>query len=286
MDRDGQRGPETPRPGTVERWCLDFVLAQDLAWKLSPPDPPDLTLDASWEDSAPQRRVERPGRPPELRVTQRSPRAPGADALARPEIRARLVHTFLHHELQAAELFAWAVLAFPGAARALRAGFVVLCREELGHLALYAAHLERLGSRVGAFPVRDWFWERVARTDDIAAFVALQGLGLEGANLEHSARFAERFRAVGDEEGARILERVEREEIGHVAFAVRWFERLTGEPLDYERWRAALPSPLTPAVLRGRPLNRAARKRAGFDDAFLARLEAEPSTSLPRRAST
>jgi len=214
----------------------------------------------------------------------RAPRTPGASAFADPRTRARLVHTFLHHELQAAELFAWAILAFPQAPREFRAGLLRLCQEELGHLALYRVHLGALGFSVGGFPVRDWFWERVARVEDELAFVALLGLGLEGANLEHNARFAAQFRAAGDEAGARVLERVGRDEIEHVAFARRWFEHWTGAPLEYERWRAALPAPLTPAVLRGTPLNRAARKRAGLDDAFLARLEAEPvaTTRSPR----
>ena len=61
-----------------------------------------------------------------------------------------------------------------------------------------------------------------------------------------------------------------------------WFERLTGRPLDYDTWAAALPAPLTPSVLQGRPLNRAARLAAGLDEPFLERLAAEPSTSLPR----
>ena len=186
------------------------------------------------------------------------------------------MHTFLHHELQAAELFAWAVLAFPTAPQPFREGLVQLCREELTHLALYVEHLNELGFAVGDFPVRDWFWSRVAKCTDAIAFVALQGLGLEGANLEHSPRFAAWFRDAGDEAGARILERVAEEEIGHVAFATRWFERLSGAPLDYDRWCAALPAPLTPAILKGRPLNRRARAQAGMDDAFLARLEAEP----------
>jgi len=271
-----------PAPGTVESWCRNFVLATDLAAKLAPPPLPDLAAPENWESSPPPRRLPGPGRPPELELATRSPRTPGRAALARPEVRARLVHTFLHHELQAAELFAWAVLAFPDTPRAFRTGLLALCREELAHLALYAEHLEHLDFAVGAFPVRDWFWQRVARCASPVEFVALQGLGLEGANLEHSARFATWFRDAGDERGALILERVEREEIAHVAFAVHWFEQLTGQPLDYDRWRAALPAPLTPAVLQGRPLNRDARRRAGLDDAFLARLEAEPPTSARR----
>ena len=268
---------QAPAAGTVERWCWELVLGRELARKLTPGAPPDPTRDASWEQPCPARRLDRPGRPDELRLTQRSPRTPGD--LGPPAARARLLHTFLHHELQAAELFAWAVLAFPETPRAFRAGLLRLCLEELEHLHLYAQHLAALGARVGDFAVRDWFWERVPRCPDAASFVALQGLGLEGANLEHSARFAQRLRAAGDERGARLLERVGAEEVAHVAFARRWFERLSGAALDYERWRAALPPPLTPALLRGRPLQREARRRAGMDEAFLARLEAEPSTA-------
>jgi uncharacterized ferritin-like protein (DUF455 family) len=267
-----------PAPGTIEAWCWEFVTSTELARKLGP----GSVREARWEEEPPARRLAAPGRPPELVPIARARRTPAA--LAEPRARAHLVHTFLHHELQAAELFAWAILAFPSTPREFRAGCLRLCREELGHLALYRAHLGALGFAVGDFPVRDWFWERVARVDDELAFVALLGLGLEGANLEHNARFAAQFRAAGDEAGARILERVGRDEIGHVAFARRWFERWTGAPLAYERWCAALPAPLTPAVLRGSPLNRAARARAGFDEAFLACLEAEPAatTRSPR----
>jgi uncharacterized ferritin-like protein (DUF455 family) len=269
-----------PAPGTVEAWCWQLVTGMELERKLAPIPPAD---GSRFEVDAPARRLSAPGRPPELVRIARARRTPRPGALDDPRSRAHLVHTFLHHELQAAELFAWAILAFPRTPREFRAGLLRLCQEELGHLALYREHLARLGFTVGAFPVRDWFWERVARVPDARAFVGLLGLGLEGANLEHSARFAACFRAAGDENGARILARIERDEIQHVAFARRWLERWMGAPLEYGRWRALLPAPLTPAVLRGRPLNRAARARAGFDGDFLARLDAEPETCERRR---
>ena len=274
----GDDPPATAPPrDTVEAWCLDWLETTDLARKLRPgPVPADDVLD--WETGAPARRVARPGRSSALSIVGRSPRTPRGQALRDGGVRARLVHTFLHHELQAAELFAWAVLAFPGTPRAFRRGLLRLAQEELDHLELYHAHLERLGHAYGDFPVRDWFWERVPRCRDATEFVALVGLGLEGANLEHSARFAEEFRAAGDEEGARILERVEREEVAHVAFAVKWFRRFAGE-LDYERWAEALPAPITPSLLRGRPLNHTARQAAGMDADFLARLAKAPATS-------
>src|SRR5690606_30531438 len=122
---------------------FDFVTGTELETKLAPPPAP-----ACFEDTPPARRIAAPGRPPELRVVARSPRTPRPGALGSPAVRARLFATFLHHELQAAELFAWALLAFPGAPRALRRGLVRLAEEELAHLALYREHLHLLGGRV------------------------------------------------------------------------------------------------------------------------------------------
>jgi uncharacterized ferritin-like protein (DUF455 family) len=274
-----------PRAGTVESWALDFILAVDLEAKLAPPEPPSTQTDASWSDDGIERRLAAPGRPACLRLVARGERTKGATALRRPLERARLLHTFAHHELQAAELFAWAILAFPRAPRAFRAGLLRLCLEELSHLRLYARHMQTLGLAYGDLPVRDWFWSRVAACPDALSFVALQGLGLEGANLEHSARFAGLFRAAGDEAGARALELVERDEIGHVAFARYWFERFSGANLDFQRWESALPPPLTPALFRGTPLNRAARAQAGMDERFLDALDATAPAlaASPRR---
>ncbi len=279
----GRSERDVPRPDTIEAWCRDFVTTLDLARKLSPPAPPDVSAEASWESDFSALRIAAPGRPPELSVVERSAPTPTGRALARPEARARLLHTFVHHELQAAELFAWAVLAFPETPRAFRSGLVRLCREELAHMHLYLEHMTALGTRFGDHPVRDWFWDRVGRCESAASFVGWLGIGLEGANLEHSTRFAAMFRAVGDERGAAILEQVEADEVAHVAFAVRWFERLSGEALDFERWSAQLPPPLTPSLMQGQPMNRAARRRAGFSDEFLARLAAAPPTGARRR---
>ncbi len=135
---------------------------------------------------------------------------------------------------------------------------------------LYAEHIARLGFGIGQFPVRDWFWERVPRCADAASFVATMGLGVESANLEHAASFAARFREAGDEEGARLQERIGREEIAHVRFGVTWF-RAFRSILDFETWRGALPAPLSPMLMRGKPLQREARMRAGQSERFSRR---------------
>jgi uncharacterized ferritin-like protein (DUF455 family) len=255
-----------PPPGTVERWAWDYVLATTLEAKLSPPAVPE-----AWEpEVAAVRRLEAPGRPSQLRVVAKAGKTRG---LAAPSGRARALHTFFHHELQAAELMAWAVLAFPETPRDFRAGLVRIALDEIRHMHLYAAQIARLGFALGQFTVRDWFWERVPRCADAVSFVATMGLGVESANLEHTASFASRFREAGDEECAQVQERIGREEVGHVRFGARWFEALKA-PLEFEAWRQALPAPLSPILMRGKPLHREARRSAGQSDPFLDALEA------------
>jgi len=258
--------PAEPPEGTVERWAFDYVLSQNLEMKLAPPPPP-----AAWESSPPARRIERPGRPTELKVAARSSKTPGPDAIRDPAKRAQLVHTFLHHELQAAELMAWALLAFPETPRAFRRGLVKIALDEVRHMGMYRAYLASLGHRAGDFPVRDWFWERVPKSASAAHFVAVLGMGLEGANLDHAARFAERFRAIGDEAGASMQEVIGAEEVPHVRFAIRWFRRFT-EGAEFEAWTQHLPPPLSPLLMRGSPMNREDRRRSGFSEAFLDEL--------------
>ncbi|MDH5492690.1 MAG: ferritin-like domain-containing protein [Myxococcales bacterium] len=262
-----------PPVGTLERWAWDYILAETLEGKLEPPSRPDEAAAESWEPDPPCRRLPRPGRPPGLLPLERPPKTPRASALADPRKRAQLMHTFFHHELQAAELMCWALLAFPEAGLEFRRGLLRICDDEIRHMHRYRDHLLRLDHPIGAFGVRDWFWERLPAARKPSHFVSLLGIGFEGGNLDHARRFAERFRAVGDEAGARLQEQIALEEISHVRFAIRWFERWIG-PLDFERWRAELPPPLSPIVMRGRPMNREARLQAGMDERFLDALEA------------
>lgn len=255
----------TPPPaGTAERWAFDYVACATLAEKLSPPEPP-----AMWEEAPPPRRLDAPGRPPELLVAARAEKTRG---LGSPRGRARVLHTFFHHELQAAELMCFALLAFPETPLAFRRGLLRIAQDEIRHMRIYADQIERLGFRVGDFAVRDWFWSRVPTCTTPASFVAVMGLGLESANLEHSASFAARFRDAGDEEGARAQELVGVEEVAHVRFGARWFAELTGG-LEFASWQRALPPPLTPLLMKGTPLQREARLRAGQPPAFVDELE-------------
>lgn len=254
--------------GTVEGWCADYVRGTELAAKLRPPPRP-----GAWAASPAPLRIERPGRPEELVLSDRRHKPMGKNALERPERRLEVVHTFLHHELQAAELTAWALLAFPDTPRAFRVGLLGVLDDEVRHMRYYDEYLQAHGACFGAIPVRDWFWQRIPSCATPRAFVATMGMGFEAGNLDHTRLFAARFRAAGDEAGARLQELVGEEEIPHVRFARTWFLRFGGRD-DFASWRAELPAPLSPILMRGKPLDRAARKRAGYTDQFLEELEA------------
>ncbi len=253
-----------PPSDSFEAWAFAYVRTDSLEQKLTPPP-----VRAAWEPAPTSRRLASPGRPAALRVVDRAPKTRGLRA---PSGRARALHTFFHHELQAAELMAWAVLAFADAPQELRAGLIGIARDEIRHMRLYAEQLARLGFSIGDFPVRDWFWERVPSCPTAASFMAVMGLGFESANLEHAATFAARFREAGDEEAAAVQELVGREELPHVRFGAHWFGKLTGS-LGFASWSRALPAPLSPMLMRGSPIARQARLAAGQPPTFIDELE-------------
>ena len=259
---------------TIEEWAEAYVLADSFDAKLAPPSCPKV-----FAKDALAKRLPSPGRGDAFRCSPsgiKNVKSTGKSPLAGETRRLRLIHTFLHHELQAAELFAWAILAFPLAPEAMRRGFVTILHEEVRHMNLYAELLRSRGIQPGDFPVRDWFWERVPLVPDELAFIATLGIGFEGGNLDHATRFATRFEAAGDSEAARVQSIVGREEVGHVRFALRWFRELSPELARgatlFDAFRAVLPPPLTPILMRGAPLDEANRTRAGFDAEFLEAL--------------
>lgn len=252
-----------PPPGTLQAWAYDYILANDFEGKRSPPDVPQ-----ALEEPTLCRDVRTPGRPPGLNVSMARPRALRAAGMREPVNRAKLLHKFWHHELQAAELMCWAILRFADAPPEFLFGLSRIAQDEIRHMRMYQTHIEALGFQVGSFPVRDWFWERVPTCETPIAFVALLGMGLEAANLDHTPRFADWFRRVGDEVGAVLQEQVGREEVAHVRFAMRWFKRWTGTD-DFESWQRALPPPLTPLLMRGKFVQRPARLKAEMPPAFV-----------------
>lgn len=271
---------------SVKSWCRSYICTERVADKLAPPRRP--TEEAADLSSVRPLRLPGPGRSPALRVTTRAEKIPKPGALVESSAVAKLLHVFLHHEIQAAELCAWAYLAFPEAEPEFRSGLLRILDDEVRHAAMYAGRIEELGVTYGDFPVRDWFWTRTLGAETPLQYVALMGLGFEGGNLEHAGRFEKLLAQVGDLRSSQMVGQVGQEEVSHVHFAARWFSQWThgnrdASP-DFERWRAELPPPLTPEVLRGKPLDRERRGRAGLSLEFLDDLETfvDPDRPLPQ----
>jgi len=250
-----------------------IVLADSLAGKLAP-IPPRV----SDRVRGPALRIAAPGRPRELRIASaKSVRVPPAAGMRDPAQRARILHALGNHELQAVELFAWALVAFPDAPRLFRRGLVAILGDEQRHFRLYQARLAAHGHQFGDFAVTGHFWNHLGQISSPLAFACIMGLTFENANLDFAQDYARAARAAGDDETARVLDQVHRDEIRHVRFAWRWLEKWRGEAPAWEVYRRSMSPPLGPARARGRELCTDSRRAAGLDPDFIARLaEVEP----------
>ena len=242
-------------------------------------------------------RITEPGRPPGLAIVSgRSVRVPPIAGMRDPAQRARILHALANHELQAIELFAWALLAYPDAPAAFRRGLVAILVDEQRHFGLYRERLAALGVAFGDHPVTGHFWNKLDHLATPIDFVCAMGLTFENANLDFAGEYARAARACGDVATAEALERVHLDEIRHVHFAYVWLVRFDRErsvggarsspkgesgSIDRPPWQVYLEHaafPLGPRRARGATFDREARERAGLDAAFIDALAATEPT--------
>ncbi len=186
-----------------------------------------------------------------------------------------LLHALAHIELNAIDL-GWDIVARfvgqkePGELpREFATDWAGVAAEEAEHFALLRDRLGALGATYGDLPAHDGLWEAATATaDDLLARLAVVPLVLEARGLDVTPQMIPRLDRAGDADSAAILDRIYRDEIGHVAVGARWFNRLCGERgLDptaafQDRVRRYFRGNLKP------PFNRAAREAAGFPSAY------------------
>ena len=259
--------------------ALSVLEADTLEGKLATP-PDEITDLAPGEALI----LERPARPPELAIAASSKaRVPAIEGMADPAQKIRIIHAFANHELQATELFAWALLAFPDAPSEFRSGLLRILGEEQRHCRMYRGRLDELGARFGDFPVSGYFWSKVGGLTTPIRFVCAMALTFESANLDHAVEYSRAARAHGDERTAAILERVHDDEVGHVRFGWRWLSELK-EPDQTmcEAYLANVTWPLRPALGKGPVFHPESRAAAGLDEDFVRMLaEADRTTTNP-----
>lgn len=218
-----------------------------------------------------------PGRPGELQFKPHgSSRAefPGLHHLEQQRERGRLLHFFANHELLATELMALVLLKFPDAPAAFRKGVLQTLKDEQEHTRLYIERMKACGITFGELPVSGYFWRCVAPMENPIDYVAGLCLTFEQANLDFARHFARGFEEVGDADTAKLLGRIYRDEIGHVAYGLKWFRRWKNpNESDWAAFCRTLRFPLSPQRAKGFSLNVEGRLAAGLDPHFIAELD-------------
>src|SRR5881394_4078111 len=217
-----------------------------------------------------------PGRPHELKFKPQGlgkAEFPGTQRLEKEEERGRLLHFFANHELLATELMALVLLRFPNAPPAFRRGVLQTLRDEQAHTLLYLKRMKECGIHFGELPVSGYFWRTVSTMEHPMDYVSALSLTFEQANLDFCQHFAREFQQVGDRTTAKLLDKIYRDEIGHVAYGLKWFRRWKnpGES-DWTAFCRQLKFPLSPQRAKGLTLNVEGRRAAGLDAAFVAEL--------------
>jgi uncharacterized ferritin-like protein (DUF455 family) len=254
----------------LREYAESIIRATTLEGKLQRPP-------ADWLDDEPGAalRIEAPTRPSNLGICEaRAVKVPPITGMQDVSQRRRILHAFANHELQAAELFAWMLLAFPTEPPSFRRGLLSILVEEQEHCELYIGRLQALGGDFGDYPVTGHFWKRIGDVETPLDFVCSMGLTFENANLDFGTEYALAAREVGDLETATAIEKVHSDEIRHVAFAWRWLQRWKPEGASsWQTFTETLKFPLTPSRARGASLDRESRVQAGLDDEFIDELE-------------
>jgi uncharacterized ferritin-like protein (DUF455 family) len=277
-----------PSPAnSVHEFCRRVLRSGNIEDKLAAPlgegglplaDPPEPAL-----------ALDRPVRDSGLALHEGAERLPSPGALHDPAARAECLARFANHELMAVELFAWALLRWPALPAALRRSWLGVLSEEQEHCRLYLARLSAHGSRIEDHSLSGYFWRQApaiaASPHGPKAFLCAMGLTLEQANLDFSLTYRDAFRDVGDEESARVCQRVHDDEVQHVRLAAIWLERLSAKDAsgapptrDIDLYLEAVPFPMSPARAKGRRFDVPARRRAGLSEAFIEQVRSARSS--------
>lgn len=236
-----------------------------------------------WTDEFPGEplQVDEPGRPANLQfaLPRTAPGMPKPAAFVSQEKRAVAHHIMANHELQACEVMAYMLCAFPNAPAEYRQGMVEIIDDEQRHTQMHIKRAAQLGIEFGSLPVNCYIWKKALQFESVMDYLAGLPLVFEGRNLDHSLEFETYFRESGDEKSAALMRIIHEDEIRHVAFGMTWLRKLKPENMsDWEAFESHLHWPLRPDKARGDTFDRKSRQAAGMSDEFidlLSRVESD-----------
>ena len=205
----------------------------------------------------------------ELRLPRDTPRR-GKGGSERGRI--ALWHSLAHIEFVAIELALDMAGRFGAQmGREFVSDFLAVAADEAMHFALLERKLETLDSSYGALPAHDGLWSAARDTaHDVAARLAIVPMVLEARGLDVTPATLDRVRSQGDENGARILQRILDDEIRHVAIGARHFGELcrAKDENPPQIWRKLVGKYFSGSLKP--PFNDSARSAAGLSRDFYA----------------
>ncbi len=271
--------PETLRQQALRLWRMPSFEDKQLA--LLALDTDQLRVDSGQTLFESTDLPGRPARPALVHPAQLQTRAVGTH-----EGHAGLIHALTHIEANAINLALDMVWRFSGLPDDFYRDWWHVAREEAQHFGLLKTHLNRLGYSYGDCPAHDGLWDMAVRTSgDVLARLALVPRTLEARGLDATPGVRKKLVSIGDLSGARILDIILLDEIGHVAIGNRWYRYLCQQrQLDSITCYTELAQRFAAPALK-RPLNLQARRAAGFSEAELAALVTKPASIQPHPLS-
>ena len=254
----------------LRAFAEQVLLSDNLDLKLKKPTTP-------FTDNQPGEplRVAEPTRPANLIFAGRheAPAMPHPDTFSDPRRRAIAHHIMANHELQALEVMAWTLLAFPQAPPEFRLGMANVMLDEQRHTTMHRERGASLGIEFGDLKVNCYIWKKAQSFANVLDYLAGLPLTFEGRNLDHTLEFERYFLAVDDIKSAAMMRRIHEDEIEHVRFGYHWLQQLKpAELTDWEAYCQHLHWPLRPEKSLGDDVQWPPREAAGLTPAFLDRL--------------
>ncbi|WP_310821275.1 DUF455 family protein [Stratiformator vulcanicus] len=235
--------------------------------------PPELPL--TDDSPGPPRRPVEPARPDNLQFAapKTAPAMPKGPALREPAKQAIAHHVMANHELQALEVMAFVLHAFPEAPPEFRLGLIDVMRDEQKHTLMHLRRAEELGQPFGSLPVNCYIWKKSQACECVLDYLATLPLVFEGRNLDHTLEFEQYFLDAGDKKSAGIMRAIHRDEIEHVRFGLDWLRKLKPPGSDdWEVFNQHLHYPLRADKAIGDQFHDEPRRAAGMGEEFIARL--------------
>ena len=255
----------------IREFAQHILCVPNLTVKLQAPPLPLTDIDPGKVE-----RIETPARPQNLQFAapRTAPPMPKPGAFRETYKRAVAHHIMANHELQALEVMAFVLLAFPDAPAEYRQGMIPIMLDEQRHTRMHMERAAKLGVEFGSLPVNCYIWKKAQQYETLLDYLAGLVLTFEGRNLDHSLEFEEYFLAVDDRRSAALMRTIHHDEIGHVRFGAEWLQKLKPpEQSDWETYCEHLHWPIRPTKSVGETFNRGPRLEAGLTAEFVEELE-------------